>query len=135
MCGDRDSEFCLLVNDPSKQHGGDLRLKIWAAYLGLDPNDDVVQHLDPKSERCYRWWCDRAEKNLKIHQKLLPFAPVDQAYDYKSMETYRDQFKELQPSEMDDIVKDIKGCLISFPLKYLEGEDLSQAAMPVCKEK
>ncbi|KAG9129798.1 hypothetical protein Leryth_016007 [Lithospermum erythrorhizon] len=127
-----------------------LRVSLWAEHLGLQPGE-VNQITDPIAEITYKeLWMETARSNAKIYQDVFSCIPNDNIHSRSELRQSMNYWKEklghttidlgvapeivessgeeavekINPREM---LKTVRGFLVSFPLEFMRDEDLRPA--------
>ncbi|XP_064083697.1 phospholipase D1-like isoform X4 [Macrobrachium nipponense] len=142
MIGNRDSEVCLLMEDEEFEQGimdgkpyesgilaGSLRRYLFCEHLGISEDDEaaIATITDPVSEDLFmKTWSSTAAKNTKIFEEVFSCYPCDSAKTFEDVNRLRNSasMADLNPSEALRKLKDVKGHLVEFPLRFLEYEVL-----------
>jgi phospholipase D1/2 len=130
MVGSHDSEIGIVVQTPQDEfvpgtmngkpfmiakYAHDLRCRLWRDYLGLDANDTSI--VDPVSNVAHGLWRKTAVQNTILYNQVFPCLPdrISCLSDYKDIiEKYGDI----------EILKQIKGFLVEFPLYFFQKDKL-----------
>ena len=141
MLGDRDSEFCVLIQESEKRNfimdgkrtgssnfAHSFRTNLMAEHLGLNPKDEIL--FDPLKDELWSLLMNTAKNNTEIYRKLFYCYPDDNMKTFdevlkmkkpnKLEEKELNELKELYQKEKDNI----KGHVVEFPLHFLEEEVL-----------
>ncbi|XP_068212303.1 phospholipase D1 isoform X2 [Palaemon carinicauda] len=142
MIGNRDSEVCLLMEDEEFEHGimdgkpygsgvlaGSLRRYLFCEHLGISEEDEeaTISVIDPVSEEFFmKKWRNTAAKNTQIFEEVFSCYPSDSAKTFEDVNRLRSavSMADINPAEALKKLKDVKGHLVEFPLKFLEDEVL-----------
>ncbi|ODN06603.1 Phospholipase D1 [Orchesella cincta] len=143
MIGKRDSEVAVILQDEvevqSKMDGSDykagrfarsLRMHLFREHLGLfdDHNVDIT---DPISDDFYNnVWLKTATLNTEIYDEVFQCIPTDKCDSFIKLQEYQDTHAltvtdSVRASKM---LRDVKGHLVTLPLKFLSKENLLPAA-------
>ena len=141
MLGDRDSEFCVLIQESEKRNfimdgkrtgssnfAHSFRTNLMAEHLGLNPKDEIL--FDPLKDELWSLLMNTAKNNTEIYRKLFYCYPDDNMKTFdevlkmkipnKLEEKELNELKELYQKEKNNI----KGHVVEFPLHFLEEEVL-----------
>ena len=141
MLGDRDSEFCVLIQEreerkfimdgkrtSSSNFAHSFRTGLMAEHMGLNPKDEIL--FDPLKDELWSMLMDTAKNNTEIYRKLFYCYPDD------NMKTFDEVLKMKRPNKLEDKElnelkelyqkekNNIKGHVVEFPLHFLEEEVL-----------
>ena len=141
MLGDRDSEFCVLIQESEKRNfimdgkrtgssnfAHSFRTNLMAEHLGLNPKDEIL--FDPLKDELWSLLMNTAQNNTEIYRKLFYCYPDD------NMKTFDEVLKMKIPNKLEDKElnelkelyqkekNNIKGHVVEFPLHFLEEEVL-----------
>ena len=134
MLGDRDSEFCVLIDEKEENSNfaHSFRTHLMAEHMGLDINKKEDKKIlnDPLNDNLWSMLINTARNNTEIYRKLFYCYPDD------NMTTFREVSKMIIPDklygeELEKLKKlydkekdNIKGNVVEFPLHFLEREEL-----------
>ena len=143
MLGNRDSEFCVLIQermtrkmnffmDGKKSQAANFahsfRSSLLAEHLGLDPKDSILN--DPLHDDLWKKIINTAKTNTEIYRKLWFCYPDDEMRTFEDVKKMKN-IKEFGEKEMKDFKEsyqnekgNIKGHIVEFPLHFLEEEVL-----------
>ena len=143
MLGNRDSEFCVLIQermtrkmnffmDGQKSQAANFahsfRSSLLAEHLGLDPKDSILN--DPLHDDLWYKIINTAKTNTEIYRKLWFCYPDDEMRTFEDVKKMKN-IKEFGEKEMKDFKEsyqnekgNIKGHIVEFPLHFLEEEVL-----------
>ena len=143
MLGQRDSEFCVLIQERMSRKiqfimngkksraanfAHSFRTALLAEHIGLDKKDKILN--DPLSDELWDKLISTAKKNTETYRKIWYCYPDDEMRtfeDVKKMKNIKEfgenemkEFKELYQKEKENI----QGHVVEFPLHFLEEEVL-----------
>ena len=134
MLGDRDSEFCVLIDEKEENSNfaHSFRTHLMAEHMGLDINKELDKKIlnDPLNDNLWSMLNKTAKNNTEIYRKLFYCYPDD------NMTTFREVLKmkipeKLNGEELEKLKKlydkekdNIKGHVVEYPLHFLEREEL-----------
>ena len=141
MLGNRDSEFCVLINETKKydsiingeecktaKFAVTLRKALMAEHLGLKPEDEILE--DPLSDELLELFKKTAKNNTLIFRDLFNCYPDDEMKTFKDTKKCvkipmndKKQIEKLQ-KKYEKEKDEIKGHIVEFPLHFLEKEVL-----------
>ena len=141
MLGNRDSEFCVLINETLKydsiidgeecktaKFAVTLRKALMAEHLGLKPEDDILE--DPLDDKLLELFKETAKNNTLIYRSLFNCYPDDEMKTFKDTKncpkiplTDKKEIEILQ-KKYEKEKNNIKGHIVEFPLHFLEKENL-----------
>ena len=141
MLGNRDSEFCVLINETKKydsiingeerktaKFAVTLRKALMAEHLGLKPEDEILE--DPLSDELLEFFKKTAKNNTLIFRDLFNCYPDDEIKTFKDTKKCvkipmndKKQIEKLQ-KKYEKEKDEIKGHIVEFPLHFLEKEVL-----------
>ncbi|XP_076958230.1 phospholipase D zeta 1-like isoform X1 [Bidens hawaiensis] len=153
LLGHRDSEIGVLIEDrefvESKMNGeswsagkfaNSLRLSLWSEHLGLH-GEEISLIRDPIADSTYKdLWLATAKENAQIYQDAFSCVPNDSIHTRyafrQSMNSWKEKFGHttidlgVAPEKLDgnippmEMMKRVRGFLVSFPLQFMCHEDL-----------
>ncbi|KAL8188849.1 hypothetical protein R6Q57_029604 [Mikania cordata] len=154
LLGHRDSEIGVLIEDreftESTMNGeswsagkfaNNLRLSLWSEHLGLD-GEEIGWIRDPIADSTYKdMWLATAMENSQIYQDVFSCIPNDSTHSRYAFRQSMNYCKEkyghttidlgVAPEKLTDgniptmeILKRVRGFLVSFPLQFMCHEDL-----------
>ena len=139
MLGDRDSEYCVLINEDlklnSKMNEKDymaaefavsFRKHLFSEHFGIEKNNDILN--DPLSDDLWNLCQKTAENNTVIYRNVFGCYPDD---NYKTFKELKERKKFDKMEEIEELrekyekeIKGIVGHVVEFPLHFLENENL-----------
>tara|TARA_R110002050_G_scaffold282049_1_gene429825 strand:- start:1994 stop:4417 length:2424 start_codon:yes stop_codon:yes gene_type:complete len=139
MMGDRDSELCIVTNEPSHKCetviwdgmsvkvsplAHSLRKRLFRDYLGLSEEEDNLV-VDPLSDSTYKLlWKEQSRRNTEIYSAIFPFIPNNVSSVDMLFKCGEYPGCVVNHSEKHRI-KDLKGFVTDFPMNFLELDHLS----------
>ncbi|XP_024979778.1 phospholipase D zeta 1-like [Cynara cardunculus var. scolymus] len=152
LLGHRDSEIGILIKDreftESTMNGepwnagkfaNSLRLSLWSEHLGLH-GDEIREIRDPIADKTYKdLWSATARANSQIYQDVFSCIPNDSIHSRYAFRQSMNFWKEklghttidlgVAPEKLEsltsmEILKQVRGFLVSFPLQFMCQEDL-----------
>ncbi|KVH93523.1 Phospholipase D family [Cynara cardunculus var. scolymus] len=140
LLGHRDSEIGILIKDreftESTMNGepwnagkfaNSLRLSLWSEHLGLH-GDEIREIRDPIADKTYKdLWSATARANSQIYQDVYAFRQSMNFWKEKLGHTTIDLGvapEKLESLTSMEILKQVRGFLVSFPLQFMCQEDL-----------
>ncbi|CAK9826437.1 Phospholipase D1 [Anthophora retusa] len=144
MIATRDSEIAVIIHDrefedgrmndipfPCGKFAGSLRKQLMSEHLGLFKTNEDIDVTDIIGESFYRdVWCARSNRNTEIYEEVFHCIPTDKVINFSMLKQYQDEEPLClsDPLLAQEMVEQIKGHLVSTPLKFLCNEDLKPAA-------
>lgn len=133
MLGSRDSEFAVIVKDnhniESKMNGqqykaakfaATFRRALYAEHIGLPQDDERL--IDPLSPEINNVLNERAKNNTEAYRTIFKCYPDDEFTTFKKLRDAKkpkgDELRKLYAENHEKI----KGHVVYFPLRFLEGE-------------
>ncbi|CAF3979043.1 unnamed protein product, partial [Rotaria sp. Silwood2] len=139
LVGNRDSEFCIVINDLEEEDGrfngqpvrvgkfcSSWRKKIFEMLLGIQfENPNNVDITDPVSDEFYSYFQNVAKQNTLIYEEVFATMPTDRARTFAQVTAYNDmpKMKDTDPIEAQQKLKDIQGFIVEYPLYFLDEEN------------
>lgn len=135
LLGSRDSEFCVVVNDVEDElcqfDGKDVRIgrfcstwrrKIFSQILSVELETVV----DPLSDEFFNFIRRVAEKNTSIYEEIFRCFPSNKIRSFDRVESFvaEPQLRNTDPEKAKDLLKEIQGFIVEFPIDFLHDEDL-----------
>ncbi|CAF1549028.1 unnamed protein product [Rotaria magnacalcarata] len=139
LLGQRDSEFCMVINDREEEKGqfngkevlvgkfcSSWRKRLFAMLLGIlfeNPND--IDVADPVSDEFYHYFRDVARKNTLIYEEVFATLPTDRVKGFDQVDSYTQapKMKDTDPLQAQQKLKGIQGLVVAYPLYFLDNED------------
>ncbi|KAL4469400.1 hypothetical protein ABPG74_004653 [Tetrahymena malaccensis] len=131
MCGTRDSEIAMIVEDTKKvscrlngkhvmlnQFAHTFRMSLYQEHFGLTEQ----QAEDPLNPQLLSLISERAKKNTEIYREVFRCYPDDQVTYLNQLEPWQKERKTENYFELKD---DIKGHAVELPLDFLKNENLN----------
>ncbi|XP_017794602.1 PREDICTED: phospholipase D2 [Habropoda laboriosa] len=144
MIATRDSEIAVIIHDrefedgrmndipfPCGKFAGSLRKQLISEHLGLFKTNEDIDVTDMIRRSFYRdVWCARSNRNTEIYEKVFHCIPTDKVVNFSMLRQYQDEepLCLTDPLLAQEMVEQIKGHLVTMPLKFLCNEDLKPAA-------
>lgn len=144
MIATRDSEIAVIIHDeefdegrmndipfPCGKFAGSLRKQLFSEHLGLSNTSDNPELTDIIKRSFYRdVWCARSRRNTEIYEQVFHCVPTDKIVNFTMLRQYQDEtpLAVSEPLLAQEMVGEIKGHLVDFPLNFLCNEDLKPAA-------
>eukprot|EP00742_Colponemidia_sp_Colp-10_P021096 GILJ01024679.1.p2 GENE.GILJ01024679.1~~GILJ01024679.1.p2 ORF type:complete len:595 (-),score=81.98 GILJ01024679.1:153-1937(-) len=142
MMGGRDSEIAIIAEDMDRiastmdgkeyEVGRNLqrfRISLFQEHMGIDVGD-IDKIKDPVADSCYNGlWRLTAKSNTRIFRESFHCLPDNKVHTWEEL----DAFTATLPEPNMEQLKQLKGDLVKFPLKFLQEEDLGSLA-PWLKE-
>ncbi|CAF4879507.1 unnamed protein product [Rotaria sp. Silwood1] len=139
LLGQRDSEFCIVINDREEEQGrfngqpyrvgkfcSSWRRKLFAMLLGIQfENSKNIDITDPVSEEFYNYFRAIARKNTLIYEEVFATMPSDHVRKFDQISGYNGMAKmaDTDPIQAQQKLKDIQGLVVEYPLYFLDEED------------
>ncbi|CAF3424732.1 unnamed protein product [Rotaria socialis] len=139
LLGQRDSEFCVVINDREEEDGvfnrkkvrvgkfcGSWRRRLFEMMLGIQfDNPNNINVNDPVSDEFYNYFRDVAKKNTLIYEEVFATLPSDRVRRFDQVALYTDapKLKETDPLLAQEKLKRIQGVLVEYPLYFLDEEN------------
>ncbi|CAF3487840.1 unnamed protein product [Rotaria socialis] len=139
LLGQRDSEFCMVINDREEEKGqfngkevlvgkfcSSWRKRLFAMLLGIlceNPND--IDVADPVSDEFYHYFRDVARKNTLIYEEVFATLPTDRVKEFSQVDSYTQapKMQDTDPLQAQQKLKGIQGLVVAYPLYFLDNED------------
>lgn len=141
MVGFRDSEVCVVINDhefiPSVMDGkpfevgrfsSSLRQNLMKEHLGMSEMTRLLQ--DPvNDELFFNNWIVVAERNTGIYEEVFGCIPTNEVTTFIELRNRagRKFLATTDPKGAADLLREVKGHLVSFPFYFLKNENLEPA--------
>ncbi|CAF4295056.1 unnamed protein product, partial [Rotaria sordida] len=107
LLGQRDSEFCVVINDREEEDGrfngktvrvgkfcSSWRRKLFAMQLGIQfENPKNIDITDPVSDEFYNYFRNVARKNTLIYEEVFSTVPTDRIRRFNQIAEYNDMPK------------------------------------------
>ncbi|CAF4256278.1 unnamed protein product [Rotaria sp. Silwood2] len=139
LLGERDSEFCIVINDleeeESRFNGQPVRVgkfcsswrrRIFKMLLGIQfENPNNVDVTDPVSDEFYSYFRDVAKQNTLIYEKVFATIPTDHIRRFAQIPAYNKMatMKDTDPIRAQQELISIQGFVVEYPLYFLDEED------------
>uniref|UniRef100_A0A1I7ZS77 Phospholipase n=1 Tax=Steinernema glaseri TaxID=37863 RepID=A0A1I7ZS77_9BILA len=150
--GNRDSEVCIVVDDTNfvesvmdgkpyraGKFAHSLRTQLMKEHLGLledvskkNPKAAAFQYpidvTDPVAESFYHdIWCTAAAENTRIYEEIFRVAPTDLVQSFAELKQWNSELAmaEYSASKAEERLRELRGSLVEFPIKFLLNENLS----------
>ncbi|CAF1304062.1 unnamed protein product [Rotaria sordida] len=139
LVGNRDSEFCIVINDIEEEDGrfnGQLvrvgkfcsswRKKIFEMLLGIQfENPNNIDIADPVSDEFYSYFRNVAKNNTLIYEEVFSTMPTNRARTFAQVNAYNGmpKMKDADPIEAQQKLKGIQGFVVEYPLYFLDEEN------------
>ncbi|CAF4011620.1 unnamed protein product, partial [Rotaria sp. Silwood2] len=145
LLGQRDSEFCMIINDREEEYGrfngqqvrvgkfcSSWRRKLFATVLFLRmllgiqfENPNNIDITDPVSDEFYTYFRNVARKNTLIYEEVFASMPTDHVRKFDQVAGYNDapKMKDTDPKQAQRKLRDIQGLVVEYPLYFLDDED------------
>ncbi|CAF3982782.1 unnamed protein product [Rotaria sordida] len=138
LVGDRDSEFCLVVNDiemiDSQLNGqtqkvgifcSTWRKKLFRQMLGIQNEQDMSVE-DPCSDEFYEYFRRIAKNNAQIYEEVFNTLPNNHVRTWADVNTYtqRSKLRDTDPLISHEKCKKIQGFIVEFPLEFVADDIL-----------
>ncbi|XP_011261406.2 phospholipase D2 isoform X1 [Camponotus floridanus] len=147
MVATRDSEIAVIIRDQEFEDGcmnnipflcgkfaSSLRKQLFREHLGLLKTKEDINIDDAIIKSFYKdIWCARSKQNTEIYEEVFQCIPTDKVVNLSMLKQYQDKIpiSLSEPLLAQEIVENIKGHLVDFPLHFLCNEDLKPAAVTV----
>ncbi|KAL4487944.1 hypothetical protein ABPG72_022804 [Tetrahymena utriculariae] len=131
MCGTRDSEIAMIVEDTKKvscrlngkyvmlnQFAHTFRMSLYQEHFGLTEQ----QAEDPLNSQLLSLISERAKKNTEIYREVFRCYPDDQVTYLNQLEPWQKERKQENYFQLKD---EIKGHAVELPLDFLKNENLN----------
>ncbi|EAR88634.2 phospholipase d1 (macronuclear) [Tetrahymena thermophila SB210] len=131
MCGTRDSEIAMIVEDTKKvscklngkyvmlnQFAHTFRMSLYQEHFGLTESEAE----DPLNPQLLSLISERAKKNTEIYREVFRCYPDDQVTYLNQLEPWQ---KERKPENYNELKDQIKGHAVELPLDFLKNENLN----------
>lgn len=131
LCGDRDSEIGVIIDD--YKFAISLRLRLWSVALG--ESEESLNGSRPESNEFFRYWIDIARHNFQLFSDVFCVLPNDHVFALPGpmenetpeymlwKEHYDSRVAITNPEEGARMMSNRKGFLVTFPLDFLKDED------------
>ncbi|CAF4972148.1 unnamed protein product, partial [Rotaria sp. Silwood1] len=139
LLGNRDSEFCIVINDLEEEDGrfngepvrvgkfcSSWRKKIFEMLLGIQfENPNNIDVTDPVSDEFYSYFQDVAKQNTCIYEEVFATMPTDHTKTFAQITAYNNmaKMKDIDPIEAQQKLKGIQGFIVEYPLYFLDEEN------------
>ncbi|CAF3414576.1 unnamed protein product [Rotaria sp. Silwood1] len=139
LLGQRDSEFCVVINDREEEDGifngkqvrlgkfcASWRKRLFAMMLGiLTENPKNIDISDPVSDEFYNYFRDTARKNTLIYEEVFATLPSDRVRRFDQVGQYTEvpKLKDIDPIRAQEKLKEIQGTVVEYPLYFLDEEN------------
>uniref|UniRef100_A0AC34GX80 Phospholipase n=1 Tax=Panagrolaimus sp. ES5 TaxID=591445 RepID=A0AC34GX80_9BILA len=145
LVGDRDSELALCITDTefikTKMNGEDfyagrhayaLRMRCMKEHLGMLPGQrcppkEEIDCSDPVIESFFQGvWRKIAENNTKVYEEVFMPIPTDKVKTLSELEEWTKEtpLSTSDPKAALERLKEVTGQLVSFPLDFLDKENI-----------
>ncbi|CAF1270567.1 unnamed protein product [Rotaria sordida] len=139
LVGNRDSEFCIVINDIEEEDGrfngqsvrvgkfcSSWRKKIFEMLLGIQfENPNNIDIADPVSDEFYSYFQNVAKNNTLIYEEVFSTMPTNRARTFAQVNAYNGmpKMKDTDPIEAQQKLKGIQGFIVEYPLYFLDEEN------------
>ncbi|CAF4056400.1 unnamed protein product [Rotaria sp. Silwood2] len=139
LLGQRDSEFCVVINDREEENGvfngqqvrvgkfcGSWRKRLFAMMLGiLHENPNNIDISDPVSDEFYNYFRNVAKENTLIYEDIFATLPSDRVKNFNQVGQYTEaaKLKDTDPLKAQEKLKQVQGTVVEYPLYFLDEEN------------
>ncbi|CAF4886071.1 unnamed protein product, partial [Rotaria sp. Silwood1] len=139
LVGNRDSEFCVVINDIEEEDGrfnrqpvrvgkfcSSWRKKIFEMLLGIQfENPNNIDITDPVSDEFYSYFQDVAKQNTLIYEEVFATIPTDHTRTFAQVTAYNGmaKMKDTDPIKSQQKLKDVQGFVVEYPVYFLNEEN------------
>ncbi|CAF3892149.1 unnamed protein product [Adineta steineri] len=139
LLGNRDSEFCMVINDREQEPGrlngesvsvgkfcSSWRRRLFTMLLGIQFENPLnIDITDPVSDEFYFYIRDVARKNALIYEEVFATLPSDRVRKFEEVNRYTDapKMKDTDPIQAQEKLKGIQGLIVEYPLYFLDDEN------------
>ncbi|CAF4783231.1 unnamed protein product, partial [Rotaria sp. Silwood1] len=131
--GNRDSEFCVVINDLEEEDGRFNGQPICGMLLGIQfKNPNNIDITDPVSDEFYSYFQDVAKQNTLIYEEVFATIPTDRTRTFAQVTAYNDmtKMKDTDPIKTQQKLKEIQGFVVEYPLYFLNEENDLPSMIP-----
>ncbi len=119
LCGNRDSEIAICVEDDDKKQTYQFRKNLFMEHFGLSVNDSV----DYIDDKVWAEFVNRAVNNTKVFREVFACIPDDNVATIFGIDSFQEKNGDI--SKWSTLSQYIKGHVVTFPLEFMSGEDLT----------
>ncbi|CAF3843461.1 unnamed protein product [Rotaria sordida] len=139
LIGNRDSEFCIVINDLEEEDGrfnrqpvrvgkfcSSWRKKIFKMLLGIQfENPKNIDITDPVSDEFYSYFQNIAKQNTSIYEEVFGTMPTDRTRTFAQINAYNGMAKmnDTDPIKAQQKLKGIQGFVVEYPIYFLDKEN------------